>query len=179
MEMRSRTSIQERDESTVLVRQHSYRLDLSTSDMAEKLLSRSIGWNVTKIDSTTGASHPSWSGLHHGLVLAESRATEAGVAIGRLWLEQISRDHTLVKLRRHGIDVALGRARYVSLLGLLVMLWLLNLVLLVLVALLVMVVLLKVTVRYLIKTTGVAELRRAELIRRARLEGTAQQKLGG
>ena len=66
-----------------------------------------------------------------------------------------------------------------SLLGLLVMLWLLKLVLLVLVALLVMVVLLKVTVRYLIKTTGVAELRRAELIRRARLEGTAQQKLGG
>ena len=147
--------------------------------MAEKLLSRGIRRNVAEIDSTTGASHPSWSGLHHGLILAESRTTEAGVAIGRLWLEWISRDHTLVKLRRQGIDVALVRARDVSLLRLLVMLWLLKLVLLVLVALLVMVVLLKVTVRCLRKSTDIAELRRAELIRRARLEGTAQQKLGG
>ena len=66
-----------------------------------------------------------------------------------------------------------------SLLRLLIMLWLLKLILLVLVALLELVVLLEVIVRCLRKSTGIAELRRAELIRRTRLKGTAQQKLGG
>lgn len=54
MEVSGRASVQEGDEGAVLVWQEADRLNLTTSDVAKDLLSRSVRRDVTEIDSSAG-----------------------------------------------------------------------------------------------------------------------------
>ena len=77
MEMGGRASVEERNESTILVGQNSNRLDLTASNMTQELFRRCVCRDVSKIDGAAGTRHPTVTHVQHWLIAAKGSPTEA------------------------------------------------------------------------------------------------------
>jgi hypothetical protein len=107
VEVSSRASIEEWNESTVLVRQETDRLDLTTSNMTKNLLSNSVRGNITQVDSSASSCNDTrahWNRRGGRQRCLHAVATSGG--LGRVELRRTIgrwRDYSSIWLRWDGL----------------------------------------------------------------------------